>query len=215
MPKYNFTLAFTEFAKGRELTEISHALAIPLKSLQDRARTEAWSTHATSLAKPVEGSLALKQDVEAIARNRERNLKIVHDLQTDLEDQVRKLLEGSLTTTKVTKDGVVTTEVGIDERVKLGNYARNVVDMSRSLLGDSPESKKSDAPDRTGSATAAITLVLPGQVAAPRAQRTQVFEVEEDANEEQEEQAQPSRSVAEDQRLQEPPPVVDAEIVSD
>jgi hypothetical protein len=182
MATYNFASALIAYARGNTPETIAHTLGIPLTTLQNKIRTEAWSKLVNGL---IPGSVSAvpaeraERDLERIRANRERMAAIAERLQEDLRNQVERLVAGQLRVTKVLANGTpVEFEPGPAERQALASYAQKVGDVSYRALGDIVEPARG-AGDGPPAGAANVTIVLPAHIAAPRAERTEVVDMEQ------------------------------------
>jgi hypothetical protein len=112
-----------------------------------------------------------ERDILRIQENREKNLQVAQGLQEDLEAQVDKLLNGTLTVTRQTATGqTIEVPVGLKERLELVNYARTVAELPYRALGDGAPSRPNEPPGGQAHGTS-VTVILPEAVSAPRSAR--------------------------------------------
>jgi hypothetical protein len=172
MALYNYAAAFTEFARGTALADISAALAIPFDQLKNKSRLEGWSALASNLQTAIVPVKKTDRDLAKIEANREKNLAIAQKLQQDLSNLVDKLINDELTYDVMTAKGeVVTIKPGIKDRKILSEYALNVATMTYRALGDVEKASAADAPGASQGGPTLIQINLPAPVAAARADR--------------------------------------------
>lgn len=174
---YNYAAAFTQYAKGEPVEDISLALAIPLDQLKNKARSEGWARLASEMAVALVPAKRAERDVAKLEANRAKNLEIAQKLQQDLSNVVDKLLNGTLEFTVMTAKGeAVVIKPGIKDRKVLSEYAVNVAAMTYRALGD--VEKPTHAHDGPGNAGGPmlIQINLPPPVAAPRQVRAEMPE---------------------------------------
>lgn len=113
-----------------------------------------------------------------IEQNREANYRIAAELREDLLGLVKSLRAGTLKLEKQwhTPKGVVTranVDPTIVDRVALAKYAQTIADISYRATGDlSQNGTPRELPPGVPSSHSQITIVLPGVIAKPRAERT-------------------------------------------
>lgn len=172
---YNRAAAFTAFCRGEELEAISLALAIPLDTLKDWARSEGWRRLAVELqpnSMPTMPEAKAEKDIVKIQANRDKNLAIADQLREVLARTVTKLHQGSMKIRRMTSKGqMVELEPTFKDLRDLAAFAKDVAELGYRALGDQPQ------PQREGEGAGAvagggqITIVLPGPVALPRQER--------------------------------------------
>ncbi len=176
MVGYNWTAAFVAFARGTPLDDIAFTMAIPISSLRNKARIDGWSRLAKENAPfvaciPTSAEKA-EERLAKIEANRAKNLEIIQKLQADLVDIVGRLLDGSLMITKTTSVGLpIQVPPSIKDRKDLADYAKTVAEASYRALGDTPPAPQSEG---TGAGAPVVNVILPVQVATPRASRSEV-----------------------------------------
>lgn len=178
---YNYAAAYTQYASGFELKDISHELAIPLEVLKRRAREEGWSSLVHQLPHGTNTPVKAERDIQAIVKNRQRVMELANRLMTDLEQVTSDLLSGELLIEKVTSKGErVMRSPDIGDRRTLVAALKEVAEVSFRALGDVPEKAGREGGQGTGSGISQkITLVLPTVVAQPRGERMQVVDVDQ------------------------------------
>lgn len=180
MPKPNFTAAFVLFSKGKPLDVVAAETGIPEPALLKHARDEKWNLLTAEVSKPglEVATVSAPQDaVEKVKSNRERNLAVVAELQSDLEELVKQLRTGILKIERQTARGTTfTSGPNLRDRVELINYAKGIQELSYRALGDTVSES---AGSGIGPASGTITLVLPAIIAKPRNNRSDEHELED------------------------------------
>jgi hypothetical protein len=176
MESYNWTAAFTAFIEKTSLEDIALTMAIPLATLKEKAYRDGWKRLASRLGSndaimPARADVA-EEKLAKLEANRARNLEIAQKLQKDLLALVDSLVDGTLTIAKTTSLGtIVQVKPSIKDRVDLANYAKTVAEASYRALGDAPAAASEGG--HSGQ-TPVINVILPIQIAAPRAGRAEV-----------------------------------------
>lgn len=171
--RHNWAAAFFEYLSGAPLLEIAKTLRIPLPRLKKRAREERWATLAGKLAMPMPeftGGEA-ERAIQRIQENRERNLQVARGMQEDLEAQLNRLLDGTLSVTRQMPTGEpIEMPAGLKERLDLANYAKMAAELSYRAVGDWAPSRTHENGSGNASGTS-VTVILPEAVAEPRSAR--------------------------------------------
>ena len=177
---YNWSTALVAFLRGSPLEDISLTFAIPLDALKTKAKRDGWkrliADNPAALAPlpPSRGDVA-EEKLAKLEANRAKNLEIALKLQKDLLAIVDNLVDGTLTIAKTTSLGtIVQVKPSVKDRVDLANYAKTVAETSYRALGDAPASAAEGS--SCGNGQAVINIILPAQIAAPRAGRAEVVE---------------------------------------
>ena len=177
MEGYNWSTALVAFLRGSALEDISLTFAIPLDALKTKAKRDGWNrlfadnSAALMPLPPARGDVA-EEKLAKIEANRAKNLAIAQKLQDDLAKLVDDLLAGNLTIEKTTSLGtIVSVKPSIKDRVDIANYAKTVAEASYRALGDAPAATGEGA---GGGGQPVINIILPAQIAAPRAGRADV-----------------------------------------
>lgn len=183
----NFAEAFMHYCSGLPLEDIAEMTGMPLQKLQSRAQYERWPTLKAKLETNTEASLAppahpddIQKRAEMIQLNREKNYVAWEALRDDVMDII-----GTLKATKGknmfkryfhNKGQIVEHEcdMSMSERNALANYMAVVAQGTYAALGDrvSSTGAKDDAtshPSVNGGQS--ITIILPGVVSKPRAEK--------------------------------------------
>lgn len=188
--KYNYTAAFVAWLNGTPVEEISHIYSIPIDTLKTHMREEQWGRLQEHLPLVTNQLMTTGQNtelqkagkdvdakMELVKRNRDENFELACKLRKDLTGVVDRLLAGELKLERqwCHKGNVTRTEVDptIIDRVNLAAYARTIADLTYQALGDrgAVSGAKDGLSGDGASGTPAITIILPGAIAAPREQR--------------------------------------------
>lgn len=184
---HNFTAAFIAFQQGTPLEDIAQTMAIPVGTLRNKARTDGWTrlaaeraltTTLTAIA-PTRGDMA-ERDLAKIRANRDKVLALAQELQAEALELVQALRAGTLRIEKVMSTGAtVKTEPSIRDRLDLAAFVQKVADVSYRALGDvaAGPGEGGGLGGEGGRPAALVQIVLPVQVAAPRAERITEAEI--------------------------------------
>ncbi len=151
------------------------ALAIPLDTLKDWARSEGWRRLAVELqptTTPTVPENRAERDMVKIQANREKNLAIAEQLREVLARTVTKLHQGSLKIRRMTSKGqMVELEPTFKDLRDLAAFAKDVAELGYRALGDQPQPQREGGEAVPGAGAGQITIVLPAPVARPRQER--------------------------------------------
>lgn len=185
---YNWTAAFVAFCNAVPLEEISAVFSIPVDTLENKIRTESWQKLRTKLP-PSEALVPVNSEsrlpavpddreakLAALQENRNKNLAVFSALRDDLVELVTRLRDSTLQVERQWHNrGLVTramVDLSISDRVNLAVYAKTVAEGTYRALGDFAAAEKAGQDAVVGQAAApAITIILPGVIAAPRKDR--------------------------------------------
>ena len=185
--KIRWQAAFTAFCNGTPEEEIAQIFQIPLNRLKVKILDEGWRTLRTKLPlatlpnrEPVSTLPAeVSAKLEVIEDNRKANLAAFSKLRDHLLEVVTALKDGRLKLEKQFnfKGNIVRAEVnpGPSDWVNIATYAQTIAQGTYRALGDFQGQEKPGQDALAGQATMpqapAITIILPGVIAAPRAER--------------------------------------------
>lgn len=195
-PSIPWQAAFVAYCNGTAEDEIAQVFDIPLLKLKVKMQAEGWAAlrekmplvttragqNATALA--LRGTAGLPAEIEAklavIQENRAKNLTVFVDLRDRLLEQLQAWKAGNLRIEKSwSNKGVVTTHEaapGPGDWVNIATFAQTIAQGTYRALGDFQAQDK-PGQDAVGGAQLnpslgpAITIILPGAVAMPRAER--------------------------------------------
>jgi hypothetical protein len=169
--------------KWPALREKVHSHAVALWNSEHEVPAVSESGEAPTSRSAVIIPDKVEAKLELIARNREENFRVACELRDHLMEQVKKLKDGSLILEKVFngKEGISRADVspGPGDWVNIATYARTIAEISYRALGDVQvtEHRSTGAGANAlgaggaGGSVPAITIILPGAIAAPRAER--------------------------------------------
>ncbi len=187
MAQSNPMAAFVAFCSGVPVEEIALSFGMSEDSLRQRINREGWASLRAKMP-PVEahatttvGGLPVVPDereakLVALQVNRARNLKVFEDLREHLIDVVQRLKGGQLVMEKHFnfKGHITTVQVPptSGDWVNIASYAKTIAEGTYRALGDFAAQEKVGQDAIAGQASApAITIILPGAIAAPRNER--------------------------------------------
>lgn len=197
MVAYNWAAAFTAFVGGSSLDEVSAVFGIPEHTLKKRAIDEKWNVNrekileqskALVLAGPAPVSqleannALLPPEVRARLALIKHNREVQYQRAVKMGEELDKILAGLVDKTykvgkwmAVPKAGPtwVEAEPGPADLVNIATYARTLADLAYRALGDAAadgQERRAEV-SATNSPQAAITIILPTSIAAPRGER--------------------------------------------
>lgn len=198
MVAYNWAAAFTAFVGGSTLDEVSAVFGIPEHTLKKRAIDEKWNVNREKILEqsralvvagqplPVsqlEASNALlppevRARLALIKHNREVQYQRAVRMGEELDRILQGIKDGTYKVGKwmaVPKAGPtwVEAEPGPADLVNIATYARTLADLAYRALGDAAADGQERKPgvSDTNSPQAAITIILPTAIGAPRGER--------------------------------------------
>jgi hypothetical protein len=184
--RHPWQAAFVAFCNGAPDDEISQIFNIPPDALNNRIHAENWAALraklplacGTAQGGTPELPAKINAKLELIEQNRRENLAVFADLRDHLVETIRALKARTLKLEKQYhhKGSIVRAEVepGPSDWLNIATYARTIADGTYRALGDFQAQEKPGS-DAVAGAPApsgpAITIILPGAVAAPRPDR--------------------------------------------
>ena len=184
---YLWQTAFVAYCNGTPEEEISQVFSIPLDTLKDRMHFENWRQLRTKMPLATiareAGAVALAPDAEAklalVEQNRHKNLEVFVSLRDRLLEKLDAWKRGELRVEKVFNfKGIITTHEqapGPGDWVNIATFAQTIAQGTYRALGDFQAQDKPGQDAVGGQLNApqapAITIIMPGAVAFPRAER--------------------------------------------
>jgi hypothetical protein len=184
---YNYALAFLEFCKGTETSDISHILGIPEDVLANKMALERWPVLRDTLPAVLpdvvvapQGKEKFEAQAQVLQENREENYRLWCLLRSDAARVITDLVEGRLRFKRYwhNRGAIIEKEVEptMADRNALANYLQIIANGSYLALGDRGATDSRSGGDIGAAATQApaITIVMPGAVSLPREHRQEI-----------------------------------------
>lgn len=182
--RVNYEEAFVKYCGGVPLEDISLMCDIPLSKLEAHARNAQWPTLKARVEAQAQSLVPVHADeiarrAEMIQQNREENLrgwKKLRDDAFELLDDLRETKGVDMITQYWHNRGAIIEKrraMTISERVQLATYLQTIAQGTYAALGDRVSSSGAkDDVNSNPNGTPGITIILPGVIAKPRAERS-------------------------------------------
>lgn len=180
--KYNWPAVFVAYCNGCPLEELAQVYGIELITLRAYEMNQGWAKLRASIPQAQETALMKPGDaarkLKLIEENRLQNLGIWVELRDHLLTVVRDLKDGKLKIERLFHNkGMIVrdeTDPTTGDMVNIAAYAKTIAEGTYRALGDFQAQEKAGQDASAGAAASgvpAITIILPGVIAAPREQR--------------------------------------------
>ena len=182
----NWPGVFSGYCMGTPVEELARSFEVSVWAIKEHIRSENWVQLRANL--PL-GDVLVRDAVttpdvvkrlEVIQKNRQENLRAFVELREHAIEVVKKLKAGTLKVEKLFNHktlGIIREEVepSSGDLVNIATYLRTISDGTYRALGDisAQEKPAQDGPAGSGQ-QAAITIILPNVIAAPREQRNAI-----------------------------------------
>lgn len=182
--KYNWCGAFVEYCRGSSLDDVAAIHEIPLPTLRARADADSWELNrlkAVSTFKKLDATPYLKPDDiekrQAISREvRAETIEIAKLLMKDARRVAESIAEDGGTTERQWQfqGQVIRADIPMtsSEKLQFATYVQSLANTIYSALGESQGGgRPSEGGNMQTSNQPHVTIVLPGVIGAPRAER--------------------------------------------
>lgn len=183
LKRINWAEAFSHYCAGMALEDIAVMLNADAQHLQNRANSERWHTMKARIEAAQHSLVPVHADeiarrAELIQQNRETNMRAWAKLRDDaveVLDQLRETKGEEMITQYWHNKGQIVEKkraMTISERVQLATYLQTIAQGTYAALGDRVSSTGAkDDVNSNPNGTPGITIILPGVIAKPRAER--------------------------------------------